>query len=190
MMQVQVTTNSSPQLYSEVNMEDPEWSALLPENLGSFKIEESLRVCTSFPDGLFPGAESTGNKQITRVKRFPNYIEFSKIVSDEAVPLADQLYLTKKYYQRRQQGWGSDTIEKKEGEVLGYCIDGDIYSAEDSTATENVFYGTVYRSIICNNPTYLRLVQQIKDGICITLKGANKEFLDHLANLLKKPSLC
>lgn len=188
-MQVQVTNNSSPQLYSEVNLEDPEWSALLPENLGSFRIEESLRVCPSFPDGLFPGAVSVSDtkpKQITRVKRFPNYIEFSKIVSDEVVPLSGQLYLTTKFYQRRYQGWSSDSIKKKEGEVLGYCIDGDIYSPEDLSSTEDVFYGTVYRSIICNNPIYLRLVQQIKDGICINLKGTDKDFLEHLSKLLRK----
>lgn len=190
MPQVQVTTNPSPQLYSEVDLETSEWSSLLPENLGSFKIEEALRPCTSFPNGIFPGAEPVNSsKQTTRVKRFPNYIEFSKVISDEVVPLSRELYLTTKFYERRRDGWGSDSLEKKEGDVLGYSIDGDIYSPEDSASIEDVFYGTVYRSLVQNNPAYLNLVQQIKDGLCITLKGSNKDFLEHLAKLLKRTSV-
>ena len=175
--------NPSSQIYMTIDLNDVEWSPLLPTSLGNFKVEESLRTCLSFPDGLFPGAESLGpSNQVSRIKKFPNYIEFSKVTSDEVVPLAGQLYLTTKFYNRRKEGWSSDKIEAKEGEVLSYCIDGDLYSPNDKTVIDKV-YSTVYRSLVQDLPAYINLVSYVKTGLGLHIKGPSN-FLPYLETLL------
>jgi len=187
MAEIQVALQPFSQFTSEVNLEDLEWSQLLPESLGSFRIEEKLRLCKSFQNGLFPGAELTERGvQTSRVKKFPNYIEFSKVVSDEVVPISGNLYLTTKFFERRKVGWSSDNLEKKDGEVMAYCIDGDVYSLEDNTPAEKIFYGTIYRSLIKDLISYQKLVQKVKDGICLKIRGASRELLDNLSLFLRK----
>jgi hypothetical protein len=188
MAKVLVTTNLHPTLFSYIDFSSKEWSSLLPENISAFKMEEIRRQCSAYMDGIFPGSMEHGkNKQIARIQRFPNYIEFSKISSDELVPISGQAFLTTKFYDRRKDGWGSSEIKKKitdEKDVMGYCINGDVYCSEDKTNVYKVFYGIVYKSLIEKNEMFCKLLSMIKDGITVILINADGDFLNNLKNIL------
>lgn len=187
MSKVLVTVNSRPGLFSEIDFREPEWSSLLLKNLSSFKMEELRRPCAAYVDGIFPGATAYGeNKQISKIQKFPNYIEFCKVVADEVVPISGQQYLTTRFYDRRKEGWGSDILKKKEGEIIGYCLNGNIYCAADKAQVDEIFYGVVYESLISKDPALLKLRQSLLDGICLSLTGADDDFLNILSNILLK----
>lgn len=173
---------------TNIDLSSPEWSSLLPENLTPFKMEETLRVCSEYEDGVFPSAmKSTDDKQVTRIQRFPNYIEFSKITSDELVPVDGQLYLTTKFFDRRKLGWASDSILSKvtdDNEVMGYCINGNVYCAADKKTAYSIFYQVVYKSLIVKNPAFDRLLSILKDGFCVKFSNADQEFMEQLKTLL------
>jgi hypothetical protein len=182
---VSVTINPNSVLTIPIDLSTKEWSMLLPDNIPPFKVEENRRHCSAFHDGIFPGAEKYGDdKQITRIQKFPNYIEFSKILSDELVPVSGQLYLTTKYYDRRKEGWASAEIKKKEGEVMGYCLNGDVYCAADKSQVDKVFYGVVYKSLISKEEAFIKLKKNLKEGLTLELKGAPEEFLFQLKDIL------
>ena len=185
MTKVLVSANSHPTLFCDIDFSSKEWSYLLPINISAFKMEEIRRPCSAYPDGIFPGADKYGeDKQISRIQRFPNYVEFSRIVSDELVPISGQAFLTTKFYDRRKDGWSSHEIKKKEGEVMGYCINGDVYCAADKAKVNEVFYGIVYESLISKEEKYLKIKQMLKDGICLILLGTDEELLIQFKNIL------
>ena len=186
MAKVLVSANSHPTLFCDIDFSSKEWSSLLPENISAFKMEEARRPCSAYPEGIFPGADKyREDKQVSRIQKFPNYIEFSKIVSDELVPISGQAFLTTKFYDQRKEGWSSNEIKKKEGEIMGYCLNGDVYCAADKSDVDKIFY-SVYESLISKEEKYLKLKQMLKDGVCITLLGADEEFLNKFKNLLSK----
>jgi len=185
MSRVLVTTNPDPKVYVDIDLSGPEWESLLPHNIPSFKMEELRRPCTAYPDGVFPGSAPYGeNKQITKIHKFTNYVEFSKVIADEVIPLSGQLYLTTKFYERREEGWKSIKDLQKSGEIIGYCINGDIHSAADRVIADRTFYGIVYESLVSTNPAYQKLKRQLRDGVCLTLISENKEFVKHLSDVL------
>jgi len=185
MAKVLITTNPEAKLYVNVDLNDSEWSSLLPENLTSFKMEELRRYCDVYKDGIFPGSSIYNERnQITKILRFPNYVEFSKIVADEVVPMDGELFLTSKYFARRVDGWGSADLKKKEGEVIGYCVNGDIYSVKDEPLANNIFYNFVYRSLVSRNPAVEKLRQIIDGGVTLVLTGSNKQVLESLSDLV------
>jgi hypothetical protein len=185
MARVLITTNTEDQLYVNVDLTNSEWSSLLPENVPSFKMEELRRYCDTYEDGLFPGASVYGDRnQITRIYRFPNYVEFSKIVVDEVEPIGEKLYLTSKYFERRNKGWSSKDLKKKEGEIIGYCVNGDIYSVKDVEEANHIFYNIVYKSLISSNVCIQQLKQMLNDGVSIILCGADIQVLNSLSNSL------
>lgn len=187
MAKVLVTVNPKPELFSEIDFRDSEWSSLLPQNLSSFKMEESRRPCTAYPEGIFPGAERyRDNKQISKIQKFSNYVEYCKVVADEVVPLGGQLFLTPKFYERRQEGWSSDVLQKKEGEVVAYCLNGDLYCAADKEQADQIFYGVVYESLVSKDTALLKLRQAVLDGVCLELTGAEDEVLQRIKTILLK----
>lgn len=187
MAKVEVTANSKSEIYVNVNLTEPEWSSLLPENLNSFKMEELQRSCDVYPDGLFPGASKYGqSKQISKIQKFSNYIEFSKIVADEVVPINDQLFLTSKFFERRAKGWSSMELIKKKGEVVGYCLNGDIFCALDVDRVNHIFYHVVYKSLVSQDPALAQLQQIYNDGLNITLTGADSNVLLSLSEILSQ----
>ena len=168
-----------------VDLNSTEWSALLPENLSPFKVSELRRPCSAYINGLFPGAEVHGEKeQITRIKKFPNYIEYSKIVSDELIPISGQLFLTTKFYDRRKTGWSSETFLQKDGPIMGYCLNGDVYGVSDQENVYNYFYNVVYKDLVSNKPEFIRLSSMITDGICVEFSGGCPEFRKYLKEIL------
>lgn len=185
---VLVSTNLHSTLYSDIDFNDKEWSSLLPENINVFKMEEIRRPCSAYNNGIFPASkEFSKDKQITRIQRFPNYIEFSKIISDEVVPISGQLFLTTKFYDRREEGWLSNVIKKKvmnENDIIGYCINGDVYCAKDKDNVYKIFYGTVYKSLIEKNESFIKLLIMLKDGITLNLISTDKEFIKYFKDVL------
>lgn len=185
MDRVLVTTNKNPIFYININLTDKEWESLLPDKLPPFKIEELKRPCSSYPNGIFPGAEDNQtNKQIFRVHKFSNYVEFSKIVADEVVAISDQNFLTTKFYNRRKKGWSSEKIIKKSGDIQGYCVNGDVYGVSNKDAVDKIFYGVVYYSLIYKMPEFINLQKYLRDGLCIILTGADNNFLGHFSEVL------
>ena len=189
MAKVLVTVNPKPELFSEIDFRQSEWSSLLPQNLSSFKMEELRRPCSVYPDGVFPGAERyRDNKQISKIQKFPNYVEFCKVVADEVVPISGQLFLIPKFYERRKDGWSSELLKKKEGETVAYCLNGDLYCAADKVQADQIFYGVVYESLVSKDPALLKLRQSLLDGVCLELTGADEEFLRRVKTVLLKGS--
>lgn len=185
MTKILVTTHSNPTLYIEIDFSNTKWSSLLPDKLLPFKIEELKRPCSAYPTGVFPGAEdSLNDRQIFRVCNFTNYMEFSKIVSDELVPISGQQFLTTKFYDRRKKGWESEKPLKKNGEVQGYCINGDVYAASEKETVDKIFYGIVYKSFVQKIPEFILLQKYLQDGLCLILIGEDNDFLGHLAEVL------
>lgn len=185
---VLVSTNLQSALHSEIDFSDKEWSSLLPENLHVFRVEEIRRPCSAYTDGLFPQSKQHDEtKQITRVQKFYNYIEYSKILSDEVVPISGQLFLTTKFYDRRGEGWASAEIKKKvtnEKDIVGYCINGDVYCAKDKDNVYKVFYGIVYKSLVEKSEAFVKLVSILKDGVTLNLIGGNEDFLKYFKDVL------
>lgn len=185
MAKVEVTANSKLALNVNVDLSEPEWSSLLPVNLPSFKMEELRRKCDVYPDGLFPGATEYGeNKQISKILKFYNYIEFSKIVTDEVVPINGQLFLTSKFFERRQKGWSSSKVLQKDGDVLGYCLNGDIFGAMDTEPANRIFYDVVYKSLISQDTALAQLQEIVNDGLNLTLTGTDAKILNSIAEIL------
>lgn len=188
MTKVSVSTNPYPILFCDIDFKNIQWSSLLPENISAFKMEEIRRQCSSYSDGLFPGSMAYGNdKQITRIQRFPNYIEYSKILSDELVPISGQFFLTTKFYDRRKEGWESNEVKKKttnETDVMGYCINGDVYCAADKPNVYKIFYGTVYKSLVEKSEVFDKILSIIKDGIGVILMNADEDFMNNFKNIL------
>lgn len=185
MSQVYVSRNDNPAMAIEVDLQNSEWSVLHVDNIPSFKIEEVKRPCDIFPDGLFPGAKSNGeNKQITQVSKFRNYMEFSKVVEDEVRVIQDNSYLTTKFFERRAKGWSQSQIQKKNGKILGYCLNGNLHHKEDCRDVEKNFYLVVYSALIKDLPPFLRLKDYLSKGYCLILKGMDQPFLDYLSQIL------
>lgn len=168
-----------------IDLQSQEWSALLPENISSFNIEETKRPCSAYKDGIFPGCRPFSEKnQIFLVGKFSNYIEFTKIVSDEVVPISGNYYLTTKFYDRRAEAIVSKDYLKKEGEIMGYCIDGNIYCAEDKSLVYKTIYQCIYKQLIAKEEPFLKLQEHLRSGANLELRGENAEFMESLKEIL------
>jgi len=185
MLKVEVSRNSVSTLKSDVDFNDSEWSCLLPENLNNkFQIEELLRPCKSYPEGLYPLSKKLNDKQVSRINRFDNYIEFSRIVDSEIVNVSGQLFLTTKFYDNRKEGWSSKEIKKKVGDTIGYCINGDVYCAEDKQCVYKVFYINVYKLLIAKKEPFKELISMLKRDIELTLISDDIDFLKYFKDIL------
>ena len=175
-------------LHIPINLSADTWKDLLPENLGVFLVEELKRPCKSYPDGLFPGAHTTDNnpdKQMTLVRNFSNYIEFSKVLDDETIIIDGLRYLTSIHYERRHDGWSSLIPKKKKGKVVGWCSGGEIYYASDDDRVNSIFYDNVYINLVIKRPSFSKLREYLADGACLILQGYEDEsFLKNLARIL------
>lgn len=185
MAKVYVSTSKQTRVFSTIDLTSVEWAALHINNLVPFNVEEAKRQCKAYPDGIFPGGTSNGeNKQMTKIYNFANAIEFSKIVTDEVEKIDGKSYLTTKYYNRRKQGWGTRETLKKDGTVIGYCIDGDVYTPISDAALEKIFVKIMLHPLIKKKPVYQRLIDFLNDGICLILTGATEKYLKQLADVL------
>src|SRR5581483_9938273 len=91
------------------------------------------------------------------------------------------------FYEHRKEGWSSNEIKKKvinESDIVGYCIDGDVYCAKDKDNVYGVFFGIIYKSLIDKDEAFLNLVKMLKDGISLTLTNGDEEFLKYFKNIL------
>ena len=185
MLRVEVSRNQASTLKSDIDFSSNEWLGLLPENMSKkFKIEEMIRMCSAYPEGLFPLSVQSGNKQATRINRFANYIEYSRVVSSEVVNVSGQLFLTTKFYDNRKEGWSSKEIKKKIGDTVGYCINGDVYCAEDKDSVYAVYYKIVYKSLVKKDPKFNEILTMLKDGVSLTLIASDDDFLKNFKIIL------
>lgn len=171
-----------------IDLRDPKWSSLLPDSLPAFRIEEMLRPCTAYPTGLFPGAQNhreNDRKQSTRVERFDNYVEFSKVVDDEVASVGGALYLTTRFYDRRKEGWRSKEKMKKPGEVVAYCINGNLYCSADEEMANATFFDVVYRSLVGKEESFLLLKSLLSEGEGVEFTGVDDYFAKELERLVR-----
>ena len=185
MLRVEVSRNQASILKLDIDFSRDEWSGLLPENMNKkFRIEELLRPCSAYPEGIFPASTKLIDKQATRIDRFANYIEYSRVVSSEVVNMSGQLFLTTKFYDNRKEGWSSKEIKKKAGDTVGYCINGDLYCAEDKDSVYQVYYKIVYKSLVKKDPKFNEILNKLKDGVSLTLIGSDEDFLKNFKIIL------
>ena len=182
---VEVTIVPKPKHIYAVDFTSSSWSILLPQEIGEVDIKETLRPCSSFPEGVYPGGKKLDDKeQVVKLHRFPNYLEFSKIIKEETVELNGNRYLTTEFFKNRRKGWSSKNIERKVGEVVGYCINGDTYPKEDFIIAQDMAYNIVYKGIVTAHPVFNYLVKQLHDGYGLRLTGADDYILNKLADFL------
>lgn len=185
MFKVELSKNSISNLRLDIDFSSVEWSELYPDNITKkFKIQELLRICSPYPDGIFPLAIKQDNTQVTLINRFFNYIEYSRVVSSEVVNISGQMYLTTKFFDNRKKGWSSTELMKKTGETLGYYINGDIYCLEDKDSVFKVFYKVVYKPLIEKNSKFLKILDMLKNGYTLTLIGSDHDFLKNFKLIL------
>lgn len=169
-----------------IDLQSNEWHALNVNSLPQFGIEELKRVCNAYPDGVFPGAESNSDDtQLIYVNNFHNYVEYIKIIDDEVIRLDGQLYLTSLFFVNRKKGWSSIQPLNKEGEAVGYCMNGNIYHSGDvdRVDSEHMF---VYRTLIEKTDEYNRLHEYLKAGHTLVLTGSHQKYLSYLSQILEQ----
>lgn len=185
MPKIDVCTNENPTTVLKVDLSSVEWSSLQLQNMTPFNLDETKRPCEAYPDGLFPGAVEVGaNTQRTVIHCYHNVVEFSKIVSDEVELVDGKLYLTTKYYDRRKVGWTSKTPKKKWGTVIGFCLNGDIYSPVTQEDLENIFYLKVIIPLIKEKYAYKILKDKLDSGTKLIITGDDKRYLKVLSHAL------
>lgn len=185
MDRVQVKTNPDSNISSTIDLSTKPWKDLCPENLPPFKMEENLCPCISYPEGIFPGAWRFGpKKQVSRIIRFSNYMEFCRVVKDDTYHIDGEDYLTTRFYEERQTGWDSRDIVQKEGETIGYCLNGDVYGVDQKEEVYDIWYGMVYYVLVKPMDAFIQLQNMLRDGITLELMGANREFLLQLSAVL------
>ncbi len=189
-MTVFVCLTPSPTQRIEIDIENSEWKAINYKNLPPFRLEEQKRFCSAYKDGIFPNAKqgNSENQQIMEIQKFHNYIEFTKILEDEVVCYNGLPYLTTTYYDRRGKGWTNNGIQNKEGIVVGYCINGFVYHPLDLPMVNKLIFEIVYYGLVNKIPQFHLLLNMLKQGTELNLKGTNSEFLFLLKNLLLEKS--
>lgn len=186
MDKVYISINKHSRLFStiDISSKNEEWASLHIDNLVPFSIEETKRPCTAYPQGVFPGGIEKEDKQVIKVYNFTNMIEFSKIVADEVETVEGKSYLTTKYYDRRKEGWSSKADKKKYGKVVGYCIDGNVFSPISDTGMREIFTRMILYPMLRKRPAFEKLVTQLRDGVGIVLIGAPEKYLKQLGEAL------
>jgi len=187
-----VDPNSKFDLHSpdvpRVDFSEERWRSLRREHIRPFKVEELIRKCRAYPDGIFPGcAKITSDKQIFEVANFLNWIEFSQVMEEDIVLINGKKKLTTRYYDQRKLGWSSSEILKKSGKLIGYCVSGDIYHKDDKNKVFDILYRSGYLILIQSQPAFLELQKYIINKQNFVLTGDDSEFLEKLASLLTSP---
>ncbi len=184
-MTVSVSLHTSPIKTIEVDLSSGSWKSLNYENFGPFRIEEQKRVCSAYPNGLFPLAKSNSDShQLMLIIKFSNYIEFTKILEDEVITIDGKKYLTTLYYERRGSGWSDVHTREKIGTPVGYCVNGFTYHPDDIDAVNKLIYGIVYYSLVAGVPEFQSLLKYLNENCALSLKGAPLPFLTELKKLL------
>lgn len=182
---VTLTGNINSVVY--IDLESDPWKKLHENYLPPFSLIETKRPCLVYGDGIFPGAQQSNkiDEQITKILKFPNYIEFSKVMLKDTKLNADnERQLTARFYEKRHIGWTSQNILKKEGEVIGFNINGDIHHVSDARKVYGIFYRVVYGPLVKDLIEFQNLKKMLKEGKCLQLSGGSDEFLNGLAKIV------
>lgn len=182
-----ISKNNGYSVIVTINLDDTKWRSFSPNFLPPFNAEESLRQCSSFKEGLFPGStlmENT-NKQTTKIIRFPNYLEFSKIMEDETHEIGNDRYLTMLFFERRKEGWGNANIVKKKGNHIGYCFNGILYNKDEPDEVKRVVYHTIYFSIVSKRQEFIELIKILMAGDALEINCEDEYFLEAFSESIK-----
>lgn len=188
MPNVLVTLTGNINTVLTINLKSSEWAILHEDNLPPFSLLETKRPCDVYPDGIFPGGQNSDNhdEQMTRILRFPNYVEFSKVtLKDTKLNNNGERQLTSRFYEKRKLGFSSPDLKIKEGEIIGFNVNGDIYHISDAKKAYTIFYGLVYHSLVKDFKEFHKLKGMVASGICLQLTGGSEIFLNELAKILK-----
>lgn len=173
----------------DIDLDNIKWKLYSPNLLIPFNIEEIIRpLCGPvYKDGVYPGGTRIKNteKQTSKVFRFPNYLEFSKIVEDEVIINGSDMYITSLFFDRRKEGWSNINISKKIGKVVGYCFNGTLYNKEDIENVNKIVYHTVYLSIISKKKEFVDLIEQINSGITVRIYSNDELFFTAFTEAVK-----
>lgn len=174
---VQITRKPNGTVY-KISLRDLEWIQLNPDYLEPFQVQELIRKCDVYEDGLFPGAELDSDRQVSRVVKFRNYLEWSKITLEDVVEINGNIYLTANFFNQRSKGWSELTFKSKSGKAIGYCFNGTTYSIDDQEAISKIVYKTIYWNLIKDSPVLKRIENLLDQGFTIELSGVENEFLE------------
>jgi hypothetical protein len=172
------------------------WNKIHPDNLEQFTVEEMLRKCSPYPDGVFPGMSLKPGTflQSVVVSKFANYIEHSKIVESDTVVLLGGVYMLSRYLENRAVAWTMSSLLMKEGKLVGYYIDGHIFPTSSIDYVCSRLYGEAYYSMVRNTQEFKALVKMLKDGKTLKIKvrdpenyiSHNKTFVSFVVASLKR----
>lgn len=164
-----------------INFEEEPWSILHPSSQPAFRIIENKAICDAYPDGIFPGASSVDtNLQSTKIYKFQNYIEFSKITEDE---ITNDGFLTTKFYIRRRDGWQSRNLLFKKGKVIGYCVNCYIYHVDDIHEVYKTIYGKTYLKLIEKTEAFKQLRELFYKNKNLKLQSNDEIFITEIRKL-------
>lgn len=154
-----------------VDFKDHKFTHIHPYNLKNCKFREKLIPCELYNDGVLPGMTKDGVQQMTTVRLFRNFIEFSKVTEDEIGRKNNKNYLLSKFFDRRSVAISSKNYMKKEGDAIAYYLTGRVYSKD--MFSSNVFpalVNGVYDALFKVDPILFRLRKSFKDGEVIEIK--------------------
>jgi hypothetical protein len=179
--------NNKSNFVINIDLLQPEYKSLHPDNLPFFSITEKRRYCDIYPDGLFPGStidKDNTNNQVSQVLCFFNYLEWSRITADDVEePSGDgNYYLTTTFFDMRNKGWKSIEPIEKPGDTIGYCFNGVDYHTNNPEVRRTV-YSVIYKNIIKSLPVHRKLKEYMNQA-SIKITGADVEVLKVLAESL------
>lgn len=187
--------NKEYNMIINIDLDDEKYKIFNPEYLPIFNAEELIRINCGFPGGIYPGAREINSqidenntfvrKQISKIYRFPNYLEFSKIMEDEVIKINGENYITNVFFNRRKEGWSNINLLSKKGNLIGYCFNGILYHSDETEHVKQVVYKTIYYLIISKNKEFEDIKDILSRGDAINLKGSNKYFLEAFSEILK-----
>lgn len=186
---INITSNSYPIKYIPIDLSSHFWNTLHIDNLKPFIVQEPRYYCDIYPNGLYPGAYLTDTDQefqSSKILKFRNFVEFSKIMPDEIKQFNDADHLTSSFFLHRHQGWSSDTIQTKKGEPIGYHFVGEIYSLDKSNNIIQLYASTIYHILISDLPAFKKLKYYLDSGYGLSLSGMDHPYIYYLSLILLK----
>ena len=186
----------------KINLDDEKWNVLDPEFIAPFYIDELLRPCDVYPNGLYPGAtiikEKNTNsliqkyfnnitiiaKQRSKVYKFHNYVEFSKVDQNDIFLYDNNNYLTSVFFERRKEAWNSLINLYKNGKILAYCFNGILYHINDVESINKIIYGQVYSSLIINTLQFQEIKNYYNNDLKLEFISKNNLFINGIKYIL------
>lgn len=157
-----------------VNTGLSEWSDLHPDNIKDFMILYGiLNECKEqYPGGILPGmVKKDDNTQTSKIRRFDNLLEWTKLLEEDVYESEGKLFLRSKFFERREKAWKSPFFLKREGEIVGYYIDSVLMHKDDAEWMQRCLFSFAYKDLIRAKPSYQNIVKHLKNGGSVDLQA-------------------